>query len=60
MFLIKLGKCLFNSFTPFVKCCQTYLRTKNTPLLFKELNCKYLSLYTPLLVKGEVLNLHMK
>jgi hypothetical protein len=22
----------------FVKCCKTYLRSKNTPLMFKELN----------------------
>jgi hypothetical protein len=39
---------------------QTYLKSKNAPLLFKEVNVINYLLYTPLLVKGEVLHLHMK
>jgi hypothetical protein len=46
--------------TPFVKWLQSLLRCKNTPLLFKELNVINCLLYTPLLVKGEVLNIHKK
>jgi hypothetical protein len=37
-----------------------YLRYKYTLLLFTKLNGINYLLYTPLLVKGEVLNLHMK
>jgi hypothetical protein len=35
---------------------QTYLRSKNALLLFKEVNVIDYLLYAPLLVKGEVLN----
>jgi hypothetical protein len=40
--------------------CKAYLRSKNTPLLFKELIVIIYLLYTPLPVKGELLNLHMR
>jgi hypothetical protein len=39
---------------------QTYLRSKNALLLLKEVNVIDYLLYAQLLVKGEVLNLHMK
>jgi hypothetical protein len=45
-------------FYPFCEVLQN-LWSKNTPLLFKELN-ELIIFYTPLLVKGEVLNRHMK
>jgi hypothetical protein len=51
----------FYSLHPFLlNGCKAYLRSKNTPLLFKELNVINYLLYTSSLVKGEVLNLHMK
>jgi hypothetical protein len=40
--------------------CKDYLRSKNTPLLFKELNVINYNLCTPLLLKDGMLNPHMK
>jgi hypothetical protein len=39
---------------------KAYLRYKYTLLLLRKLNGINYLLYRPLLVKGEVLNLHMK
>jgi hypothetical protein len=39
---------------------KAYLSYKNTLLLLNKLNGINYLLYTPLLVKGEVLNIHMK
>jgi hypothetical protein len=45
---------------PFMKWLQSLLRSKNTPLLLKELNVINYNLCTPLLLKDGVLNPHMK
>jgi hypothetical protein len=54
-------KMLFLFFIPFYEMvAKAYLRYKYTLLPLNKLNGINYLLYTPLLVKGKVLNLHMK
>jgi hypothetical protein len=62
MFKVLLNmKVPFLFFIPFYEMvAKAYLRYKYTLFLLNQLNGINYLLYTPLLVKGEVLNLHMK